>query len=492
MAARIVLHSAAMIVINVLALRIGLAWDGWVHQRHPFASLIPAGALFAVAGFAFWYFAINALDANRRQLADFQNWKALYVIVLILCPILFFAVPSQYEYSKGRFVTVTIFNLLVNGLTVAMVYPLRSADAAGALRGLIARSWVRRGLALAGVLAVTCVVIASVEGVCYLANRPTKTDGPKKVREGGYPAKFNRWDDVLGTALIPNADVDCRFLVNDKTIWDVRYTSDTAGRRTTIVPDMSKATEYAVFFGCSFLFGEGSNDNETIPSQFALAAPQYRAYNYGVPGYGTQQMLAKLETDTIASEIEEERGVVIYLYLEDVHEPRVIGGMQVTTGFAWNYPYYNFDDEGRIRRYGTFTSGRPVLSKVYWLLSKSHFVRTLGLNFPRPSDEHYHRTAAIIAASKKHCEQQLGCERFLVAVYPKPSAHKKLLAELQQTNVEVLDYSDLFDPNAEGMFHPGDGHPTPKANQIFAQQLATDVAALVADSSTQTTGETTP
>ncbi len=468
-----------MIAINVVALRIGLAWDAWTHERHPFAAQIPIGALLAVVGFATWYHTINALDAGRWQLADLRNWKALYVIALILCPILFFTIPSEHSFSQGRFLTVSLFNLVVNGLTLAIMIPARSFDGAARLRRLIARKWFKGALAATGLALVTLVLLLAVEGVSYLRNR-AQPGGPRKVHEGGYldPGKFTRWDKTLGTALVPDADVRSHLIIDEQTVWDVRYSNDGAGRRTTTVPEPAKVTDYAVFFGCSFLFGEGSNDDQTIPSQFAASLPKYHAYNYGVPGYGTQQMLAKLQTGTIADEIDEDTGVVIYVYLENVHEPRVIGGMQISNSFAWNYPYYDFDDDGQVRRFGNFSSGRPVLSKVYWLLGKSQFVRMMGLNFPRPHEDHYRLTAAIIEESKKLCQSQLKCKEFLVAAYPRPAAHKRLFGYLQKANIKYLDYSDLFDPDSEELSHVGDGHPTPKANRIFAQRLAADIASL--------------
>jgi len=278
----------------------------------------------------------------------------------------------------------------------------------------------------------------------------------------------------LGNKLAPSTDVLCRLKVDGQTVWDVHYSTDKFSRRTTINPN-SDADRYAVFFGCSFLFGEGANDNETIPSQFAAAAPQYRAYNYGVPGYGTQHMLAKLESGTLRDEIKEQGGVVFYLYLEDVHEPRVIGDMQLTNSFAQYFPCYNFNDRGEVQRFGNFTTGRPVVTNIYHLLGKSQFVRYLGLNFPKPSPRHEELVASIIDRSRQLCREQLGCSDFYVVCYPHNSPHRRLLPLLAARNVSVLDEAELFDPGTEGLFHTGDGHPTPFANQHIALKLAEDL-----------------
>ena len=186
-------------------------------------------------------------------------------------------------------------------------------------------------------------------------------------------------------------------------------------------------------------------------------------------------MLAKLQSNTIREEVEEDKGIVIYVYLEDVHEPRVVGGMQVTNSFGSYFPYYDMNADGKIQAYGNFTTGRPVLTNLYRLLGRSQTVRYLGLNFPRLTDRHFEIVANIIEESEKECRQQLNCEEFYVACFPRSSPHRRLIPLLESRGIEVLDYSELFDPSADGLFHKGDGHPTPLANHHFARQLAEDV-----------------
>ena len=56
-----------------------------------------------------------------------------------------------------------------------------------------------------------------------------------------------------------------------------------------------RKSEFVIFTGCSFVFGEGVNDNQTLPYLYGKQNPAVRCYNYGFPGYGTQQMLAVLQ-----------------------------------------------------------------------------------------------------------------------------------------------------------------------------------------------------
>lgn len=477
MSVRLCLHAISLVAVDFLAYHAASDWSTWTHDRHPSAAPIPVGCVLAVAGYLFWYHATNALDAGRWKLRDLKSWCIVYFAAMVvgaMSTAFFPALMSDQPLSRGRLAAFLVFQALTNGLVLALGFPQREFNSAGLVRRWLCFAWFRRLLAGLSACIVCLLVVAFVEAVFFGLNL-TRPTGPAKVYEGEYLGHgFSAWDDQLGNKLAPSTDVLCRLKVDDTTVWDVHYSTDEFGRRTTINPN-SDADRYAVFFGCSFLFGEGANDEQTIPSQFAAAAPQYHAYNYGVPGYGTQQMLAKLEENNIAQEILEKRGTVFYLYLEDVHEPRVIGDMQLTNSFAWNYPYYDFTGSGEIKRFGNFTTGRPILSKVYWLLGQSQFMKYANLNFPKPNEEHFRLTAAIIEKSSTLCREQLGCDKFYVVCFPHQSPHRRLLPYLAAAGIEYLDYAQLFNPCAGGFFHDGDGHPTPKANRLLAEAIVSNL-----------------
>ena len=471
-------HSAAVLVINVIGYWLATEWSLWTHDRHPSVAAAPVVAASSVLGFLCWYHTANALIANQWQLSEFRSWGRLFGLSLIAGAILYSVMPeflTGYPFSLRRLVAFAVYQAVSNALIISVAAPQRSLNSAALLRKLLKRGWFKGVVLLTTALAAACLLIGVVELVFFALNS-TRSPGPVKVYEGEYlTSEFSDYDPRLGKKLIPNADAVCRLKVDDSVVWDVRYTTDEFGRRTTTHPEGSSSSHFAVFFGCSFLFGEGANDNETIPSQFAAAAPQYRAYNYGVPGYGTQHMLAKLESGSLRNEVKESKGVIIYLYLEDVHEPRVIGSMQETNSFGLHFPYYDLRDDGKVQLLGDFATGRPVLTNMYGLLGRSQTVRYLGLNFPKRTERHIEIVARLIEQSKVKCRQQLGCDDFYVACFPKLNPHRRLIPLLESRNIKILDYSELFDPAAEGLFHKGDGHPTPLANHSVAQKLTEDI-----------------
>lgn len=76
-------------------------------------------------------------------------------------------------------------------------------------------------------------------------------------------------------------------------VFDVTYTIDSWGNRSA--PE-APGRPAVVFFGCSFAFGAGVEDDETLPWQFALdVGGQFDVVNAALSGYGAHHMLRMLE-----------------------------------------------------------------------------------------------------------------------------------------------------------------------------------------------------
>jgi len=476
---RIAIHGLILAAINLVAVFVGSAWDKWTHQLHPFAAQLPVGALLSMVGFALFYQLIQAFSNGRSSLQSRYEWQYTYASALFFGPLLFvicnIIAPVRF-FSLGRLFTIVVFQGLVNPFSLYLAFATRNSDFSGHIRRALQRPWVSRIAAVFVGIVISSILVLVIEGGFYVVNNlgPAK---PVKVYEGQYlhKDKFFMADELLGISLIPNTNVKSILSIDDQPIWDVTYGTDEFGRRRTVSTLPNIRSQFALFFGGSFTFGEGSNDNQTIPSVFESVSDRFRAYNYGVPGYGTQQMLAKLQSSSVKYEVNEKSGVLFYIYLEDVHEGRVIGQMNVVNGWANNFPYYKLNKEGKPEYRGTFSTGRPVLSVVYGLLGKSQLVRYLGLNLPNLDAESYLLTAKLIDESRNLFNKQFPDSEFYVVLYPKRNAHRKIVPYLEQAGIRYLDYFDLFDPDADGYNFKGDGHPTPKSNQILAQRLVSDI-----------------
>jgi hypothetical protein len=77
--------------------------------------------------------------------------------------------------------------------------------------------------------------------------------------------------------------------------FDVNYHTDADGWRSMPTPRSAGRPDEVWFFGCSYTFGVGVEDNQTYPFLLASRAwPELRVRNFGVAGYGTTNVYLNL------------------------------------------------------------------------------------------------------------------------------------------------------------------------------------------------------
>lgn len=253
-------------------------------------------------------------------------------------------------------------------------------------------------------------------------------------------------DDDLGYRILPNVSLPVTKTENGEEIYSVVYNTDEAGRR--VVPDSAKQGEtdrFLAFFGCSFTFGEGVSDEETLPNQVARLLPGYRVYNYGVPGYGPQQMLAMAESGFVRDTIPEQKGIVVYSIFFG-HLNRAAGRMNSALMQGRHFPYYRVENDVLVRA-GNFDTARPGLHRLMSLINKSGIVRYFNLNFPPLREQDYELTARIILEAKRLFSQQFEQVDFYVLMYPAiPQLNHSLepvFEYFKGQDITVLDYHKL-------------------------------------------------
>jgi len=105
------------------------------------------------------------------------------------------------------------------------------------------------------------------------------------------PDPFRIRDELLGYKAVPHYEGRAIHRVDEQTAYDVTIRTDEfSRRRSTRNQSEEESAKHAIFMGCSFTFGQGVNDWETLPSQFADNTDGHVAHNYGLGGYGPQQM----------------------------------------------------------------------------------------------------------------------------------------------------------------------------------------------------------
>lgn len=263
-------------------------------------------------------------------------------------------------------------------------------------------------------------------------------------------------------------------LVKDNdTVFDVDYSIDNQHKRITPDHDDSK-NKFALFFGCSIAFGEGLEDNETLPYYFQQQSADFNSYNFAYSGYGTNHMLARLQYEDLSKNIPEEKGAAFYIFFWD-HIYRSVGTMNRYTDWLINAPYYEYKD-GQIVRNKMFKDGRYVVSKIYQYLYNSSIVKYYKLDFPvRLKDKHLVYVSDLIAKSKEEYASRFGNDNFYVVIYPSwivwsQEELQSFKAHLGERKINHIDLSDYIEYSGKYTLG-GDPHPNAETNHLLAKEL---------------------
>lgn len=338
---------------------------------------------------------------------------------------------------------------------------------AGTLAALTARrKWVQN---TAVYVVMTVLTVALLEVVCGWLLRKKMAAAPKI--EG--PTHSMQTDPYLGYKPRPDTTLVGLRTKNGVPIYRITFQTDSNHLRVT--PNQNpRADRYALFFGCSMTFGEGVESNETLPYYFSKTDSSYHAYNLAYSGYGPHQTLSRLQHNSPKRFVKEPTGVAFYTFIPD-HVNRVV---QTLTNYGYNRgnaPYY-YREGDSLRYGGLFRDARQFRNGLYEVMEKSNTLKLFNIGYPfRLSDDDYNLTADVLAAAAKEYRRQFGNDRFYVIIYPTTLPMSDFVKKLKDRGVNVLDYSQLFDPTAKGYSIPDDEHPTPMANRLLIAQLQKDL-----------------
>jgi len=327
-------------------------------------------------------------------------------------------------------------------------------------------------------LALLCGCVAAglllfgVEGIFYALSR---AEARRENVVYNPPSRLYEFRLTVGYRPQNDAHVTARKMINGQTIYNVAYTTDNHHRRVTPGQDDRPSGDALFFFGGSFAFGEGLNDNETLPYYVAMDAPAYRVYNYGFSGYGPQQAVAQLRDDSLFGPEGKRQAIGIYVFIPH-HIRRAIGSMRVVSEWGYHFPDYEEDGRGGVVLNQTFERGRPWRTWIYRLMAREQVWRYFKVDWPLSiSHGDIVHTAHILAAAQKAFEQRFHGGVFYVLMYPE-EGHAEVKAfrtvpVFRAAGLRILDASKTVDLSQPGMTIRGDNHPTAEANRLLAGHI---------------------
>jgi hypothetical protein len=288
-----------------------------------------------------------------------------------------------------------------------------------------------------------------------------------------HEGEFRLRDPLLGHRLVPNYSGLARRTVNGELSYEVTYTTDSEGYRISPAPAGQGARQCIVFMGCSFTFGDGVEDSETMPYQLSRLLNR-KGFNIAVSGYGPHHMLAAIENDRLPDMSGCDSTLALYQAIPD-HVKRSAGiGKIAEIG-----PRYVLED-GRASYAGQFQDAAkndPTASLWGRLFGRSYIFQEYFVDRHWIGDYEIDLFMAIVGKSAKLFKAKHPGSRFVVLHWDSSDrthtkAMTRSLPELSDDFIRITEIiSDVNDNAAEWRLHH-DPHPNAKAHRKIAEYLA--------------------
>lgn len=296
--------------------------------------------------------------------------------------------------------------------------------------------------------------------------------------------KYTTYDKNLGYKPAKDGVYQAIRKSDKEIIYQVNYTIKNELRST---PNSNESSQdCALFFGGSFTFGEGLNDTMTLPYHFnELEDQRFRLRNYGLHGYGPQQMLEHIK-NRVRKDLSGCQGekVALYSFLFD-HVRRAAGYT------AWNMygPRYEVEDMKLVKK-GQFAKkpegliGRAIAK----LLSVSRIYQRLFTKFNNTATAYdILRTREIIKQSSSILQESnvklyvllYDLEEEVESYFGGAAGFQDFIEDLEKNNISTLRLSDVIADYLDNIdaytIHELDRHPNRDFNKIIARFFASNL-----------------
>ncbi|MGV6825462.1 MAG: hypothetical protein ACWA5Q_00670 [bacterium] len=317
------------------------------------------------------------------------------------------------------------------------------------------------------------VVLGGYEGYLQSQHQPVSQqfDGTYTLE---YSVDYGWRAKALGYAPIRNKVVTSRLTRNQRTLYDVKYSIGEDGLRVT--SPFEEDAICVLFFGGSFTFGEGVNDDESMPYQVGLQSEgAVRAYNFGFHGYGPHQMLSALQLGVVDKTIECEPQHVVYQMITS-HVKRVVG----LSSWDKNGPRYELDQDGAVNLLGRFGDPEFEPSEPTWFrrqLDKILLYPKLFGRWDITNAQGITLMTAIVDESIQTVAEKYPDADFHIVIWDSNRfLPKEFVAQVDDRARQhmVTEFIPDFIENQTD-YRLGDGHPSALAHHKVAKYLVENV-----------------
>lgn len=262
-----------------------------------------------------------------------------------------------------------------------------------------------------------------------------------------------------------------------EVMFDVTYQIDGFGRR--VAPETLKPiNKHSILIGCSFVFGMGLPDDQTLAAFIQKKIPGSKSYNITLPGWSVADVIASQEKSRMWEGIEPREGIVLFNYSYAMHMRRFLGTIVSIGEYGSHRAYLEYDQNKKKYIYrGAYSKQKRFYVLIANLLNQSKFLRFIGFDWPRVTEESLENYARAILQVKENYINLYGNKNQFVVYFQPEKKWNNLIPYLEKYKIHYLDYTDFQITNyaQSTLYIPNDGHPTAEYNRLLAEQMACDL-----------------
>ena len=254
-------------------------------------------------------------------------------------------------------------------------------------------------------------------------------------------------------------DVDLTGFGDCKVIFDKIYSRYSNKFRVTKCDIYSK--DCYVFLGCSYVFGLGVSDDETLPYYFSKDFNfEKNIINCGIIGKATNILLNILNNGVFESSIQETAKVKRFFYF-----------------LIRDHIYRNFRYECQSQTIDGYLYKNnkryvpTVIGKIKYIFARSYIFRKVFVPVIDEVFREYYEDYMIesLKEMNKITEEKYN-SKLTIVVWP-DSYGEKFIRKLKEANLDLIFLSEEFNSEEKGYKIKNEGHPTAKANKEIAEIL---------------------
>lgn len=277
-----------------------------------------------------------------------------------------------------------------------------------------------------------------------------------------------------------------KFAPGGETIFSIHYRFNEKQRRPT--PGQPKTPRESVYLvGCSYTYGEGLAENETIAAYMQRNLSKTAVETLAFHGWGIGNHLNFLRGEVADTEqhdpyrvLDKQPVIVIYPFIPDHIYRTSCPLICYQKEYQWmlGFPNYEVGPRGEVKFLGSFADSR-FFSPILKLAANSAIATQLGLGWIYPgTTSALEKYFAVLNAYRAELGRRVPIKDFyFVPVEPYFPFGEKVGAMARANGFKVIDLGKLALPEMVGKNPriPFDGHFTPPVNYIFSQLILSQV-----------------